>query len=201
MRACAITLFADVQVMYQKIMTAKLVIPETISSDAASLLRGLLERDPNKRLQDPDTIKAHPYFKSIDWKAMSRKEVKAPYVPNQSGSIESTDCIDPEFTAQEVKLTYEVSKTSLLCLVELCDSPHKSRRTRATSPRAIRRTSRASRSSRAVATCERTRQKYTHGRDRSFPPSVRGLVLLPASSQRTVGGHGCCGAGRSGHGG
>jgi hypothetical protein len=37
--------------MYQKIMTAKLVIPETISSDAASLLRGLLERDPNKRLQ------------------------------------------------------------------------------------------------------------------------------------------------------
>jgi hypothetical protein len=31
----------DVQVMYQKIMTAKLVIPETISSDAASLLRGM----------------------------------------------------------------------------------------------------------------------------------------------------------------
>jgi hypothetical protein len=46
-------------------------------------------------------------FKSIDWKAMSRKEVKAPYVPNQSGSVESTDCIDPEFTGQEVKLTYE----------------------------------------------------------------------------------------------
>jgi len=97
----------DVQVMYQKIMTAKLVIPETISSDAASLLRGLLERDPNKRLQDPDTIKAHPYFKTIDWKAMARKEVKPPYVPNASGSIESTDCIDPEFTGQEVKLTYE----------------------------------------------------------------------------------------------
>ena len=66
----------DVQVMYQKIMTAKLVIPETISSDAASLLRGLLERDPSKRLQDPEVIKAHPYFKSIDWKAMTRKEVR-----------------------------------------------------------------------------------------------------------------------------
>ena len=65
----------DVQVMYQKIMTAKLVIPETISSDAASLLRGLLERDPAKRLQDPEVIKAHPYFKSVDWKAMTRKVI------------------------------------------------------------------------------------------------------------------------------
>jgi hypothetical protein len=38
-------------------MTAKLVIPETISSDAASMLRGLLERDQAKRLQDPEVIK------------------------------------------------------------------------------------------------------------------------------------------------
>merc|ERR1711991_111890 len=97
----------DVQVMYQKIMTAKLVIPETISSDAASLLRGLLERDPNKRLQDPAVIKAHPYFKTLDWRAMNAKQVKPPYVPNAGGNLESTDCIDPEFTGQEVKLTYQ----------------------------------------------------------------------------------------------
>ena len=64
----------DVQVMYQKIMTAKLVIPETISSDAASLLRGLLERDQTKRLQDPEVIKAHPYFKSVDWKVKKKEE-------------------------------------------------------------------------------------------------------------------------------
>ena len=97
----------DVQVMYQKIMTAKLVIPETISSDAASLLRGLLTRDPKKRLQDPSVIKEHPYFDSLDWVAMAKKEVRAPYVPNAGGSLESTDCIDPEFTGQDVKLTYQ----------------------------------------------------------------------------------------------
>mmetsp|Transcript_18417 Transcript_18417/g.25898 ORF Transcript_18417/g.25898 Transcript_18417/m.25898 type:complete len:96 (+) Transcript_18417:2-289(+) len=78
----------DVQVMYQKIMTAKLSIPETISSDAASLLRGLLERDPSKRLQDPSVIKSHPYFKGLDWKALSNKQVRPPYVPNASGSLE-----------------------------------------------------------------------------------------------------------------
>ncbi len=188
MRACALTLFADVQVMYQKIMTAKLVIPETISSDAASLLRGLLERDPNKRLQDPDTIKAHPYFKSIDWKAMSRKEVKAPYVPNQSGSIESTDCIDPEFTAQEVKLTYEVSKTSLLCLVELCDShisraghePH--HRARSGELRGLHVS--AGRWLHVSACVKNTRTDETD----CSRPSVRGLVLLPASSPTRRGG-------------
>ena len=89
------------------------------------MLRGLLERDQTKRLQDPEVIKAHPYFKTIDWKAMARKDVKPPFVPNQSGSLESTDCIDPEvrntkkrckgsdfskqFTGQEVKLTYQDS--------------------------------------------------------------------------------------------
>ena len=46
-------------------MTAKLVIPETISSDAASLLRGLLERDQAKRLQDPEVIKVSVLFCSF----------------------------------------------------------------------------------------------------------------------------------------
>jgi hypothetical protein len=43
----------------------------------------------------------------VDWKAMARKEVRPPFVPNPTGSLESTDSIDPEFTGQEVKLTYQ----------------------------------------------------------------------------------------------
>jgi hypothetical protein len=47
---------------------------------------------------------------------MARKDVKPPFVPNQSGSLESTDCIDPEFTGQEVKLTYQVKENTCLCI-------------------------------------------------------------------------------------
>ena len=36
----------DVQVMCQKIISEKLKIPETMSSEAALLLSGLLEKDP-----------------------------------------------------------------------------------------------------------------------------------------------------------
>lgn len=41
----------DVQQMYTKILTTNLEIPKTMSSEAAELLRGLLERDVEKRLQ------------------------------------------------------------------------------------------------------------------------------------------------------
>jgi serum/glucocorticoid-regulated kinase 2 len=41
----------DVQQMYTKILSTNLEIPKTMSSEAADLLRGLLERDVEKRLQ------------------------------------------------------------------------------------------------------------------------------------------------------
>jgi serine/threonine protein kinase len=41
----------DVQQMYTKILTTKLEMPKTMSTEAAELLHGLLERDVEKRLQ------------------------------------------------------------------------------------------------------------------------------------------------------
>lgn len=48
---------------------------------AIDLLEQLLERNPAKRLCDPAKIKAHPYFSSIDWDKLERKEIPPPYVP------------------------------------------------------------------------------------------------------------------------
>jgi serum/glucocorticoid-regulated kinase 2 len=67
--------------MYFKIMHAKLELPDTLDNDTKSLLAGLLERDPSKRLGDAAVIKTHPYFKSIDWDKILRKEIKPPYIP------------------------------------------------------------------------------------------------------------------------
>ncbi len=41
----------------------------------------LLERDPAKRLCEPDQIKAHPFFKTIDWQKLAEQNVTPPYVP------------------------------------------------------------------------------------------------------------------------
>jgi len=86
--------------MYSKIMNAKLTLPKSIGENAISLLTGvhiqlffiplfrlslpivqLLERDPARRLADPDKIKAHPYFADVDWEKLGRLEVKAPWIP------------------------------------------------------------------------------------------------------------------------
>ena len=93
----------DVQVMYQKIMTAKLTLPETIPSNAAMLLKQLLERDPEKRLHEPKDIMAHPYFSNIDWEKLYAKKITPPYIP-QVSSEDSIENIDTSFTSKEAKI-------------------------------------------------------------------------------------------------
>jgi serine/threonine protein kinase len=51
-----------------------------LSENAASILNGLLTPNPNNRLGAGSTeeIKEHPFFKGIDWSALSMKRVKPP---------------------------------------------------------------------------------------------------------------------------
>jgi serum/glucocorticoid-regulated kinase 2 len=56
--------------MYQRILSDPLVFPPELSQDAKSLMTGLLQRDPSRRLgaAGADDIKKHPFFsKHIDW--------------------------------------------------------------------------------------------------------------------------------------
>jgi len=90
----------DVQQMYFKIMHAKLEIPDTLDQSTQSIVNGLLERDPNKRLADATQIKSHPYFKGMDWDKILRKEVKAPFVPPVKGKMD-VSMVDPAFTSEK----------------------------------------------------------------------------------------------------
>lgn len=72
----------DVQQMYFKIMHAKLEFPESLTDEKTkSMLLGLLERDVSKRLADSNKVKAHPYFKGMDWDALLRQELTPPFIP------------------------------------------------------------------------------------------------------------------------
>jgi len=61
---------------------------EKCSSTGLSFIRGLLERDPFKRLacsprgDSLDEIQQHVWFSSIDWQALNRKELPSPFVPD-----------------------------------------------------------------------------------------------------------------------
>ena len=96
----------DVQVMYQKILTAKLTFPDNFPSDAANLLKQLLEKDPEKRLQEAKQIMSHPYFAGMDWDRLYSKQIPPPYIPLVS-SATSLENISEDFVNQDVNLKDE----------------------------------------------------------------------------------------------
>ncbi|KPI89455.1 putative zinc finger protein kinase [Leptomonas seymouri] len=51
------------------------------TSEASSILSGLLTRDASMRLQNAASIKEHPFFRNVDWEALQRRKVPAPCRP------------------------------------------------------------------------------------------------------------------------
>jgi len=45
-------------------------------------------------------VKRHPFFKSIDWAKLYRREMKPPFIPTTTDGKTSTDNIDEEFTKE-----------------------------------------------------------------------------------------------------
>eukprot|EP00456_Euglypha_rotunda_P056226 TRINITY_DN4612_c0_g1_i13.p1 TRINITY_DN4612_c0_g1~~TRINITY_DN4612_c0_g1_i13.p1 ORF type:complete len:352 (-),score=53.39 TRINITY_DN4612_c0_g1_i13:106-1161(-) len=94
----------NLHVMYEKIIRAKLHFPNYLSPEACSLLSQLLERNPKKRLgggpDDANEVKKHPFFKSIDWDKLYKKELKAPFKPTVTDGKTSVQNIDEEFTKE-----------------------------------------------------------------------------------------------------
>ncbi|XP_072878384.1 ribosomal protein S6 kinase alpha-2 isoform X3 [Chlorocebus sabaeus] len=85
------------------ILKAKLGMPQFLSGEAQSLLRALFKRNPCNRLgagiDGVEEIKRHPFFVTIDWNKLFRKEIKPPFKP-AVGRPEDTFHFDPEFTAR-----------------------------------------------------------------------------------------------------
>ncbi|KAK0917896.1 hypothetical protein LTR91_021412 [Friedmanniomyces endolithicus] len=70
----------------QNILKQKLQLPYFLGPDAKDLLTRLLRKDPSKRLggtntKDLKTLKAHRFFRRIDWKKLERREVEPPIQP------------------------------------------------------------------------------------------------------------------------
>ena len=86
------------------------------STNAADLLRGLLQRDPKNRL-NIHQIQAHAFFASIDWDQLLAKKMTPPFVPNVKGAADVRN-IDTDFT-DEVAAETLVENPSLLNTVQI----------------------------------------------------------------------------------
>lgn len=70
----------------QNILKQKLQLPYFLGPDAKDLLTRLLRKEPNKRLggttpKDLKALKAHRFFRKIDWKKLERREAEPPIQP------------------------------------------------------------------------------------------------------------------------
>ncbi|KAK7275898.1 hypothetical protein RIF29_17024 [Crotalaria pallida] len=72
------------QKIQQKIIKDKIKLPAFLSSEAHSLLKGLLQKDDSKRLGGEE-IKNHKWFKSVNWKKLEAREIRPSFVPEVAG--------------------------------------------------------------------------------------------------------------------
>lgn len=67
-------------------------MPNTISNDARDFIQKLLIKDPTHRLGGgiggAEELKAHRFFRGINWTALANKQLPAPFVPKIAGEID-----------------------------------------------------------------------------------------------------------------
>ncbi|KAJ3222932.1 hypothetical protein HK099_001738 [Clydaea vesicula] len=79
--------FSDEEVfgIYEKILGGKISFSSTLEPLAKDFIKRLLTSDRTRRLgnlkEGSADVKAHQWFKGVDWKALLRKEVIAPIIP------------------------------------------------------------------------------------------------------------------------
>lgn len=99
---------SDHNALFIQIRTDDVKFPRNLSNEAKSLLSGLLEKNPKKRLgggpEDVVEIMAHPFFACINWNDLVHKKIVPPFKP-QVTSDTDTRYFDSEFTGESVELT------------------------------------------------------------------------------------------------
>ena len=77
----------DKKKLFRRLRTAPVRFPQGMDPDAAALIALLLNREPSQRLgaRGADEVKAHAFFRGLDWGKLMRREIPAPIRPKQAG--------------------------------------------------------------------------------------------------------------------
>lgn len=90
----------DPERLKQMLFQNDLPIKDYFSKSFSSLLQGLLEINPKRRLTI-EQVKRHEFFKKVDWDKMLLKTIKAPILPKVNGE-EDVKNIDTQLVNRDV---------------------------------------------------------------------------------------------------
>lgn len=86
-----------------EILEKEIPIPKRLSVEARDLLKQILRKDPAQRIAcregGVEELKAHAFFRNIDWDMLYNKEIPPPFVP-QTQQASDVSNVDPEFLAE-----------------------------------------------------------------------------------------------------
>ena len=84
--------------LFRAIVQDKVHLTRSMSHDASSIITGFLEKNPRKRLGSRahglEEIFWHPWFKHIDFGKLRHKEIRAPFVPDITDPLDSSNFED-----------------------------------------------------------------------------------------------------------
>lgn len=96
--------------MYHNIVHQELTYPRHLSNEVVRLLKGLLCKDPERRLGAKEgfiEIKKHEFCKGIDWESLLKKRVRPPLKMNPTATCDTikSDYFDMEYTRMSPRLS------------------------------------------------------------------------------------------------
>ncbi|KAI3628496.1 PKC1 [Malassezia furfur] len=98
----------DEDEIFDAILEDEPLYPIQMPRESVSLLQRLLTRDPARRLgagpNDADEVKAHPFFRDVNWDDLLHKRVPPPFCPTLKNASDTT-WFDTEFTSEKPTLT------------------------------------------------------------------------------------------------
>ncbi|XP_041430458.1 serine/threonine-protein kinase N2-like [Xenopus laevis] len=87
--------------------------PSDLDSSTISIIEALLDKDPRFRLgseiDDGEEVQRFRYFRSIDWKALWNKQLKAPFIPSQPTTTDGDEGV--KVTEYRWRLDQDVHET------------------------------------------------------------------------------------------
>ncbi|XP_030626364.1 protein kinase C eta type isoform X2 [Chanos chanos] len=96
--------------LFESILNEEIVYASWLSADSVDILKGFLTKNPSRRLGcvasegGENAVISHPFFHSIDWDKLNRRELEPPFKPRIK-TPEDVNNFDPDFTQEEPTLT------------------------------------------------------------------------------------------------
>ncbi|KAJ7998979.1 hypothetical protein DPEC_G00210610 [Dallia pectoralis] len=79
--------------------------PRWITKEAKDLLEKLFEREPTRRIGVVGNIRLHPFFKTLNWTALEKREVDPPFKPKVKAPNDCSN-FDSEFLNEKPRLSH-----------------------------------------------------------------------------------------------